>query len=118
MEKENRHGLAFKSMIFGCVGLLTSFFWGGFLGIAGLVCGVIALLAKEKKKAQAIIGIITSVISILILIWIVNMLNLSIRTGLFGEMETIMEDGKVTEQEMNQLQADIEKALEAEELYK
>lgn len=72
MEQNQSNGLAVASMVIGIVSLLLSCCYGGFLGLIGLILGIIAI-SKGQKKGMAITGIITSVIAMIITIIAIGM---------------------------------------------
>ena len=65
MEKQS-NGLGIASMVVGIIALLLSCCYGGFLGIIGLILGIIVVTKSDSKKGIAITGIITSGIALLI----------------------------------------------------
>ena len=64
-QRPSGNGLATATLILGIESLLLSCFYGGILGILGLVLGIIALI-KGENKGMSIAGIITSGFAILI----------------------------------------------------
>ncbi|MBQ3783995.1 MAG: hypothetical protein II838_11220 [Lachnospiraceae bacterium] len=69
------------SLIFGGLGFVTSMFYGGILGIIGLVYGCFALGYKMEGKNMAIVGTVLSVLAILITAWIVHSASVLISSG-------------------------------------
>lgn len=65
MEKRT-NGLGIASMIIGIIALLLSCCYGGWLGIVGLILGIIGINKADTKKATSLVGIITSSVAILI----------------------------------------------------
>lgn len=65
MEKKS-NGLGIASMVLGIIALLLSCCYGGFLGIIGLILGIIVVTKQDVKKGTAIAGIITSGIALLL----------------------------------------------------
>lgn len=63
--EQRKNGLGIASMIIGIISLLLSCCYGGFLGIVGLILGIIAMTKSDSKKGTAIAGIITSGIAVL-----------------------------------------------------
>lgn len=63
--KENTNALAIASLVLGIISLLFSCCLGGFIGIVGVVLSILAIKANQKK-AFAITGLITSILSIFI----------------------------------------------------
>lgn len=55
-----RKGFAIASLVLGILSLVLCCFYGGFLGILGLIFGIVSLAKKESKMGMAIAGIITS----------------------------------------------------------
>lgn len=70
-----RKGFAIASLVLGILSLVLCCVGGGFLGIVGLVLGIVSLAKKESKMGMAIAGIITSsfgfVMGIAMLIYVV-----------------------------------------------
>lgn len=73
------------SLTFGILGLITSLFYGGILGIIGLVYGVFVLIDKMEGKRAAIIGITTSVLAVLITATVVHVGSAAMRSGMYDE---------------------------------
>ncbi len=73
------------SLTFGILGLLTSLFYGGILGIIGLVYGAFALIDKMEGKRAAIVGVITSVLAVLITATVVHVGSAAIKSGMYDE---------------------------------
>lgn len=65
MEKKS-NGLGIASMVIGIIALLLSCCYGGFLGIIGLILGIIVVTKQDTEKGTAIAGIITSSVAIII----------------------------------------------------
>lgn len=74
-------GFGIASLVLGILSILCCWIYGGFLGLIGLVLGIVALARRESKKGMAIAGIITSVFGIMILIVILICVGL----GSIGE---------------------------------
>ena len=55
-----RKGFAIASLVLGILSLVLCCVYGGFLGILGLIFGIVSLAKKESKMGMAIAGIITS----------------------------------------------------------
>lgn len=71
MEQKKQNGLGTAGMIIGIFALLFScILIGGFIGIVGLIISIVAVTMTEKKKGNAIAGIVLNGISILILLFI------------------------------------------------
>ena len=71
MEQKKQNGLGTAGMIIGIFALLFScLLIGGFIGIVGLIMSIVAVTISEKKKGNAIAGIVLNGISVLILIFI------------------------------------------------
>ena len=67
MEKEKRSGFGLASMVLGIIGLLTSCILIGIVpAILALIFSIIGLREKNKSHAMSIVGLSTSVISIVI----------------------------------------------------
>lgn len=67
-----RKGFAIASLVLGILSLLLCCVYGGFLGILGLVFGILSLVKKESKMGMAIAGIITSAFGIVYgICWII-----------------------------------------------
>ena len=62
-------------MVCGILGLLTSCVYGGIIGIIGLVYGCFSIKDKKENNIPAVVGITTSVLSILITIFVVKMVT-------------------------------------------
>lgn len=63
------NGLSIASLVLGIIGLLFScLVFGGFLGIIGLVIGIVALCNKKSKHGAAIAGVVCSFIAIIVMI--------------------------------------------------
>lgn len=73
------------SLTFGILGLITSLFYGGILGIIGLVYGVFVLIDKMEGKRMAIVGITTSLMAVLITIMVVHVGCAAMRSGMYDD---------------------------------
>lgn len=73
------------SLTFGILGLITSLFYGGILGIIGLVYGVFVLIDKMEGKRMAIVGITTSLMAVLITIIVVHVGCTAMRSGMYDD---------------------------------
>lgn len=74
-KKGSGYQFAIISMVCGILGLLTSCFYGGIIGIVGLVYGCFSIKDKKENNIPAVVGITTSVLSILITIFVVKMVT-------------------------------------------
>lgn len=73
------------SLTFGILGLITSLFYGGILGIIGLVYGVFVFIDNMEGKKMAIVGITTSLLAVFITIAVVHVGSAAIRSGMYDE---------------------------------
>lgn len=73
------------SLTFGILGLITSLFYGGILGIIGLVYGVFVFIDNMEGKKMAVVGIATSLLAILITVMVVHVGTAAIRSGMYDE---------------------------------
>lgn len=89
-ERQKASAFAIISIVFGCIGLLTSCCYGGILGIVGLVFGIFVFIHNMQGKQLAIIGVVTSAISILITILMVMMASNYLKNGGYEEMNKVM----------------------------
>ena len=58
------NGLAIASLVLGIVSLVFCLCFGGFLGLPGIICAVIAM-AKGNRSGMAIAGLILSIVGFL-----------------------------------------------------
>ncbi len=65
MGEVKTNGLGIASMVIGIFSMVTICCFGGFLGIIGLILGIVALNIPNSKKGQAIAGVVTSGIAFL-----------------------------------------------------
>lgn len=56
------------SLVFGVISILLCTYYGGVLGILGIILGIISFVRHEPGKNVAIAGIITSVLGMLIMV--------------------------------------------------
>lgn len=112
--EKNAARLAKISITFGVLGLLLSLFYGGVLGIIGLVYGACVLIYKLEGRYLAIIGMITSALAIGITCLVVLVGCLLIRTGLYDDLNEIVNSGTVTEQQYEEFQKKVYDTLETE----
>lgn len=89
-ERQKPSSFAVISIVFGCLGLLTSCCYGGILGIVGLVFGIFVFVQNMQGKQLATVGVITSAISILITILMVMMASNYLQNGGYEEMNKMM----------------------------
>lgn len=73
------------SLTFGILGLLTSLFYGGILGIIGLVYGAFVLIYKMEGKKMAIVGITTSLMAVLITVMVVHVGSTAMQSGAYDK---------------------------------
>lgn len=73
------------SFTFGILGLLTSLFYGGILGIIGLVYGTFVLIDKMEGKKLAIVGITTSLMAVLITVMVVHVGSTAMQSGAYDQ---------------------------------
>lgn len=73
------------SLTFGILGLLTSLFYGGILGIIGLVYGAFVLIYKMEGKKMAIVGITTSLMAVLITVMVVHVGSTAMQSGVYDQ---------------------------------
>ena len=59
---------AIVSLVMGILSMLLCCVYGGFLGLAGLVFGIISIVKQEAKRGIAVAGIVTSALGILLLV--------------------------------------------------
>lgn len=83
-----RKGFAIASLVLGILSLVLCCIYGGFLGILGLIFGIVSLAKKESKMGMAIAGIITSAFG---LVYGILMVMATVMTIQFG-IENIDED--------------------------
>lgn len=76
-----RKGFAIASMVLGILSLVLCCVYGGFLGIPGLIFGIVSLTKKESGMGMAVAGIITSSIGMVYGILMVMATVLSIQYG-------------------------------------
>ena len=69
-QQSEKMGFSIASLVMGILSVLCCWIYGGFLGLIGVVLGIVALTKKESKKGMAIAGIITSVFGIIILVFL------------------------------------------------
>lgn len=79
-----RKGFAIASLVLGILSLVLCCFYGGFLGILGLIFGIVSLTKKESKMGLAIAGIITSAFGLIYGILMVMATVMTIRYGMAG----------------------------------
>lgn len=84
-----RKGFAIASLVLGILSLVLCCIYGGFLGILGLIFGIISLAKKESKMGMAIAGIITSAFG---LIYGILMVMATVMTIQYGMTEIDEED--------------------------
>ena len=73
------------SLTFGILGLITSLFYGGILGIIGLVYGVFVFIDNMEGKKMAFVGITNSLLAVFIKIAVVHVGSAAIRSGMYDE---------------------------------
>lgn len=77
-----RKGFAIASLVLGILSLVLCCVYGGFLGILGLIFGILSLAKKESKMGMAIAGIITSAFGLIYGILMVMATVMTVRYGL------------------------------------
>lgn len=93
------------SIVCGVLGLFTSLFYGGLLGVVGLVYGCFAMQEKSKKKNVAVAGIVTSVLAILITAFMVHTSVTIMKSGQYDSMlEQMYQSEDPVEEWMEQLE--------------
>ncbi len=102
------------SITFGVLGLILSLFYGGVLGIVGLVYGACVLIYKLEGRYLAIIGMITSAAAIGITSLVVLVGCTLIRTGLYNDLNEIVNSGTVTQEQYEEFQQKVYDKLETE----
>lgn len=66
LKKDKQTKFGMLSMIFGGVSMVLSCLYAGFLGIPGIIFGIVSLKKKEHKGWKAITGIICSVLAVFV----------------------------------------------------
>lgn len=77
-------GFAIASLVLGILSLVLCCVYGGFLGILGLIFGIVSLVKKESKMGMAIAGIITSSFGLVYGILMVMATVMMVRYGIEG----------------------------------
>ncbi len=78
------YGFAIASLVLGILSLVLCCVYGGFLGIPGLIFGIVSLVRKESKMEMAIAGIITSSIGFIYGILMIMATVMTIHYGIQG----------------------------------
>ena len=85
--REPEHkGFAIASLVLGILSIVLCCIYGGFLGILGLIFGIVSLAKKESKMGMAIAGIITSALGLIYAIMMVMATVMTIKYGI-SEMD-------------------------------
>lgn len=65
-------GLAIAALIIGIAAIVLSCCYGGFIGVVGIILGIVHLRKTSAGKGMAIAGIIMSAVGLIIsLVWII-----------------------------------------------
>lgn len=85
-----RKGFAIASLVLGIISLVLCCVYGGFLGIPGLIFGIVSLVKKESRMGMAIAGIITSSLGLVYGILMVMATVLMVQYGIEGFNEEMV----------------------------
>lgn len=82
--KPPRRGFAIASLVLGILSLVLCCMYGGFLGIPGLILGIVSLVKKEDGMGMAIAGMITSFFGLIYGILMVMATVMTFRYGIMN----------------------------------
>ncbi len=105
LEQKPRKGLGIASLVFGIISLLCCCL-GTPIGLIGIILAIVALV-KKNGKGLAIGGLVTSIIGLVIGIFVggycllVGVMTAEVMQD--PEIQEMMESGDYTEEEFNQL---------------